>query len=82
MLYAHAHERNLDRDASLPVSCWTSLILHRLLISMMAWHLSRLASIPLLVSNKPKKTSSLDAKGAIGGVQTHVKLSYLLEYFF
>jgi len=48
-----AHDKNLDKAASLPINYCTFLMLQGLLMLMMAWHLSGLASIPRLVSKKP-----------------------------
>jgi hypothetical protein len=47
-------QSNLDKVFNLPVNCRTSLMLDGFLMSMRVCHLSGLASIPLLVSMKPK----------------------------
>jgi len=60
--------RNLDRAASLPLSCCTSLTQVGFFMSSIARHLSRFTSFPLCVNMKPKNLPASTAKVHFAGL--------------
>ena len=73
------HERNLDKVASLPVRCCTSLTLQGLLMfnDGLTFVWGGLDSSPS--EQETQEFPHLDPESAFGGVQSHVELSDLLE---
>ncbi|MED6138346.1 hypothetical protein PIB30_073530 [Stylosanthes scabra] len=64
--------RNLESDASCPVRLYTSFNDFGCFIEMMAWHFSRLASIPRLVNHEAKEFSGFDCESALRRVESHL----------
>lgn len=56
--FSPAHGTEQDSVAILPANCWTSFSEDELLWSMIAWHLSKFASIPQFVNMIPKNFST------------------------